>query len=142
MTVTSDPVLADADGDSLADATEKLLGMNPNAWDTDGDGNKDAIFVDLDGSVFEGDIEWLALSGITKGCNPPVNNMFCPNDYVTRGQMAAFLVRALHLTDQLDDPFTDDDGWLAAMNADSGLGGRNGGGEVSHTAPPGRLDSG
>jgi len=67
-------------------------------------------FVDDDGSIFEPDIEWLAEEGITKGCNPPVNNMFCPDDSVTRGQMAAFLVRALGLTVQLDDPFTDDDG--------------------------------
>ncbi len=56
-------------------------------------------FVDDDGSVFESDIEWLAGEEITRGCNPPVNDMFCPNDAVTRGQMAAFLVRALGLTD-------------------------------------------
>jgi PKD repeat protein len=66
-------------------------------------------FVDDDGSVFEDDIEWLANSGITRGCNPPMNDRFCPESYVTRGQMAAFLVRALSLTDQLDDPFVDDD---------------------------------
>ena len=32
---------------------------------------------------------------MTKGCNPPVNDMFCPDAYVTRGAMAAFLHRAL-----------------------------------------------
>jgi len=31
------------------------------------------------------------------GCNPPTNDRFCPNDYVTRGQMAAFLARGLDL---------------------------------------------
>jgi hypothetical protein len=67
-------------------------------------------FIDDDGSVFETDIEWLAAGGVTKGCNPPVNDMFCPEAPVTRGQMAAFLVRALALTDRLDDPFVDDDG--------------------------------
>jgi hypothetical protein len=51
----------------------------------------------------------MAVRGITKGCNPPTNDMFCPNASVTRGQMAAFLVRALGLTAGLDDPFTDDD---------------------------------
>jgi len=66
-------------------------------------------FVDDDSSIFEADIEWLAAQGITLGCNPPLNDRFCPNDFVTRGQMAAFLVRALDLTDTLDDPFTDDD---------------------------------
>ena len=54
-------------------------------------------FVDDVGSVFEGDINRLAKSGITKGCNPPANTMYCPGSNVTRGQMAAFLVRALHL---------------------------------------------
>ena len=67
-------------------------------------------FSDDDGSVFEADIEWLAAEGVTKGCNPPVNDMFCPDAPVTRGQMAAFLVRALDLTDRLEDPFVDDNG--------------------------------
>jgi peptidoglycan/xylan/chitin deacetylase (PgdA/CDA1 family) len=53
-------------------------------------------FVDDDNSVFEGAIERLAQAGITLGCNPPTNNRFCPNDFVTRGQMAAFLKRALN----------------------------------------------
>ena len=60
--------------------------------------------------IFYLDIEWLAASGITKGCNPPDNDMYCPDDSVTRGQMAAFLVRGLGLTEKLDDPFSDDDG--------------------------------
>ena len=52
-------------------------------------------FFDDDDSVFEAAIERLAASGITEGCNPPVNDRFCPDDSVTRGQMAAFLKRAL-----------------------------------------------
>ncbi len=52
-------------------------------------------FFDDDDSVFESAIERLAASGITEGCNPPVNDRFCPEDSVTRGQMAAFLKRAL-----------------------------------------------
>ena len=47
--------------------------------------------------VFEANIEALAEAGITRGCNPPLNDRFCPGDAVTRGQMAAFLVRALGL---------------------------------------------
>jgi sugar lactone lactonase YvrE len=69
----------------------------------------DGRFEDDEGSVFESDIEWLAGEAITLGCNPPENTRFCPNSRVTRGQMAAFLVRALGLTAQLDDPFVDDD---------------------------------
>ena len=53
-------------------------------------------FEDDDGSIFEADIEWLAATGVTRGCNPPDNDRFCPNDFVTRAQMAAFLERALN----------------------------------------------
>jgi hypothetical protein len=67
-------------------------------------------FVDDDGSVFEEAIAALAAAGITKGCNPPTNDRFCPNAAVTRGQMAAFLSRALALSTRIGDPFTDDDG--------------------------------
>ncbi|MDJ0664649.1 MAG: S-layer homology domain-containing protein, partial [Acidimicrobiia bacterium] len=39
------------------------------------------------------------------------NTKFCPNDPVTRGQMAAFLVRAFGLTDDGGgNTFIDDDG--------------------------------
>jgi hypothetical protein len=49
-------------------------------------------FTDDNVSIFEGDINRLAASGITSGCG---TTSFCPNDNVTRGQMAAFLKRAL-----------------------------------------------
>ena len=65
----------------------RALGYTDN-----GGGN---LFIDDDGSTFENDIDRLATAGVTKGCNPPVNDKFCPNDFVTRGQMAAFLHRAL-----------------------------------------------
>jgi len=67
-------------------------------------------FIDDNGNAHEGNIEAIAAAGITKGCNPPVNDRFCPDDNVTRGQMAAFLVRALALPAAGDDYFTDDDG--------------------------------
>jgi hypothetical protein len=54
-------------------------------------------FLDDNTSIFETDIEKLSAAGITRGCNPPTNNRFCPNDSVTRAEMAAFLVRALGL---------------------------------------------
>lgn len=44
-------------------------------------------------NVFHDDISWLADMDITRGCNPPANTRFCPDDFVTRGQMAAFLRR-------------------------------------------------
>ncbi|MPZ53226.1 MAG: hypothetical protein GEU79_10930 [Acidimicrobiia bacterium] len=57
----------------------------------------DSQFDDTIGHVFENDVAALAAAGITYGCNPPDNTKFCPDDGVTRGQMAAFLVRALDL---------------------------------------------
>ncbi len=51
-------------------------------------------FTDVDDdSVFKGDIAWLADAGVTKGCNPPANDKFCPEANVTREQMSAFMHR-------------------------------------------------
>lgn len=69
------------------------------------------LFTDIAASVHAADIDALAAVGITVGCNPPVNDEFCPTDPVTRGQMAAFLVRALGLVGDTDGSrFSDDDG--------------------------------
>lgn len=46
-----------------------------------------------DDNVFHDDIDWLKEAGVTVGCNPPQNTLFCPADHVTREQMAAFLHR-------------------------------------------------
>jgi hypothetical protein len=76
-------------------------------------------FIDDDWSPFEADIEWIADGGVTKGCNPPANDRFCPEALVTRGQMAAFLVRALGLTDGGGgDRFVDDDDSIFAADID------------------------
>jgi hypothetical protein len=64
-------------------------------------------FADDDDSMFERDIEWLATADITRGCSP---SEFCPQVEITRGQMAAFLNRALNLPATTTDFFVDDDG--------------------------------
>ncbi len=70
------------------------------------------------GYVFYEDIEWLLAEGITEGCDPE-GTMFCPTEPVTRGQMAAFLVRYLGLTDPgPGDWFVDDDGSLFESEID------------------------
>lgn len=43
--------------------------------------------------TFHDDIAWLAANDITRGCNPPANTSYCPQDDVNRGQMAAFMRR-------------------------------------------------
>lgn len=60
--------------------------------------------------LFNREIVWLSVQDITRGCNPPTNNLFCPGDDVTRGQMAAFLNRALDLAPTSEDFFNDDAG--------------------------------
>ena len=54
------------------------------------------VFVDDDGSLYEREINAIALAGITLGCS---ESQFCPNEPVSRGQMASFLVRAFGLDD-------------------------------------------
>src|SRR5690606_25765713 len=62
-------------------------------------GGGDARFLDVPlDHTFNADVEWLAAEGVTRGCDPPLNLHYCPDDPVTRGQMAAFLVRGLGLT--------------------------------------------
>ncbi|HLT97474.1 MAG TPA: S-layer homology domain-containing protein [Acidimicrobiia bacterium] len=87
-------------------------------------------FLDDDGSVHEGFIEAIAAAGITRGCNPPANDQFCPDDTLTRGQMAAFLHRALpdlpvvvddvDLKDVAASVFAGDISWLAAVGVSRG----------------------
>jgi hypothetical protein len=83
------------------------LFFNASEYDAPG-APGDGLFWDDDISIFEADIEKIAVAGITAGCNPPTNNRFCPNDHLTRGQMAAMLVRALNLTANNGTDFVDD----------------------------------
>ena len=83
------------------------------------DGSGADLFGDDDGSVFEVSIDRLGTAGVTKGCNPPLNDRFCPDSYVTRGQMAAFLVRAFDLSDLgRRDLFVDDNGTMFESSID------------------------
>jgi hypothetical protein len=97
VTDTGTPVLTDEETITI---TVHSLAGNPDPNDP---------FIDDDGHIFENAIEWMAAEGITQGCNPPANDRFCPNDRVTRGQMAAFLVRALGYSDNGGGDLFDDD---------------------------------
>ena len=59
-------------------------------------------------------IERMAELGVTQGCGDGTN--FCPNDSVTRSQMAVFLSRAYNLAAGPDPGFSDvsSDAWYAA----------------------------
>ncbi|MGH8945785.1 MAG: M23 family metallopeptidase [Acidimicrobiia bacterium] len=67
-------------------------------------------FYDDEGSKHEADIEKIYASGITRGCNPPTNNRYCPDEPVSRGAMAAFIRRWLELPTPAEDYYSDDNG--------------------------------
>jgi len=82
------------------------------------------FFEDDGDSIFESEINALASAGVTRGCNPPENDMFCPDRTLTRGEMAVFLVRVLGLELGAPDYFLDDDGssFEAEINAIASIG--------------------
>jgi hypothetical protein len=67
-------------------------------------------FMDDEGDVHEENIDIIAEWGVTLGCNPPANTQFCPYRLISRGEMAAFISRALKLTEEADLPYSDVEG--------------------------------
>lgn len=59
-------------------------------------------FLDDNGNPHEANIEFIADRGITRGCNPPTVDHFCPAQSVTRAEMAAFLTVARGITPAAD----------------------------------------
>ncbi|HEX2420648.1 MAG TPA: S-layer homology domain-containing protein, partial [Acidimicrobiia bacterium] len=64
-------------------------------------------FADDDQLAVQADVEWLAERGIITGCT---ERHFCPHQWVSREQVATFLVRTLHLAPSDQDFFIDDAG--------------------------------
>ena len=61
----------------------------PFAWAND-------RFADVPASSpHHNDISAIATAGITRGCNPPANTLYCPADPVRRDQMASFITRSV-----------------------------------------------
>lgn len=98
-----------------------LLAMPAGASEPDGRGP----FADVDGSPHEGDVAALWAADVTSGCD---EWLFCPDDPVSREEMAAFLTRALELTrgaaatfdDSGDSPFLAEISALAAAGITDG----------------------
>lgn len=70
-------------------------------------------FTDIGSSPFKADIEWLYSEGITSGCQA---TLYCPNDPVTREQMASYLARMFDLPPTGTDFFTDDENSIHETN--------------------------
>lgn len=81
------------------------------------------------GEPFSADVAWLLGTGLTRGCD---ETRFCPDQVVSRGQMAAFLYRVFAagavsgeavFADVGDDsPFRTEIAWLAEMGISNGCG--------------------
>ncbi|HEX6300072.1 MAG TPA: carboxypeptidase-like regulatory domain-containing protein [Acidimicrobiia bacterium] len=112
LDTADDVVLGDGDTAYLEIALSKVGVEPPPGVDDDDDTVAPGHFKDVYwNNMFYADIEWMWAAGITRGCNPPDNDEFCPVRAVTRAEMASFFVRALGLTEGGDvDRFADDDG--------------------------------
>jgi hypothetical protein len=91
-------------------------------------------FNDTEDHLFAADVRWLAGHGITRGCNPPANTMFCPDHTVSRGELAAMVHRGLgdrivvdpaeidldRFVDAYDSIFRADIAWLGATGITKG----------------------
>jgi hypothetical protein len=75
-------------------------------------------FIDDDGSIHEGSIETVYAQGIAVGCDDR-GIRFCPNEPITRGEMAGFLAGALNLPASGIDHFVDDDGYVLEASINS-----------------------
>jgi hypothetical protein len=95
--------------------TTNLTGAVSNSDDTDPDWQPIPAFplVDAQFSTYNADIVWVYEQGITSGCSA---ERYCPNDNVTRAQMASFLARAMGLPAATQDYFSDDNGTTHEAN--------------------------
>lgn len=77
------------------------------------------VFTDVpDDNQFHGSISWLADNEVTVGCNPPANDEFCPEDNVSREQMASFMRRYAQTLGMAADEVTDTADTVAITAAD------------------------
>ncbi len=73
-------------------------------------GTPPGFFVDIAGNVHHDQIHDIHARGITRGCNPPLNTMYCPERSISKGELAAFLNRAFDFPSTSQDFYTDDTG--------------------------------
>lgn len=73
------------------------------------------MFTDDDGNTHEAAIEAIASAGITVGCATGPSH-YCPDDAVSRGQMATFIARAIASPAAAADYFDDDAGTVHEAN--------------------------
>ena len=104
--------------DVVVTADDGVGGTEDEAFEWTITGTLVTPFADVSASdLFAEDITWMYTLGISLGCGDGTN--YCPNDLVSRGQIASFLARAFDLTAGAgSDLFTDDDGSIHEDNID------------------------
>lgn len=93
---SSEHVLAVGETLSVGGALVSVDARTNGRWDVTVSGSTvSERFLDDNGSIHEANISAIAALGVTKGCNPPLNSLYCTAASVTRAEMAVFLTRAL-----------------------------------------------
>ena len=85
----SQPLLREEMAEMLV---RSFAAVDPARYD-DSEGSN--YFTDDENSPYQESINRLMAAGVTKGCNPPDNDQFCPDRPLIRAEMASFFVRAL-----------------------------------------------
>lgn len=107
--LATEPFLLTVPADQWDGEPRFTLQASARISDVDAEGatlSWDMYFEDIGYGRFRDDILWVANADIAKGCSA---YLYCPSDFVTRDQMAAFLARALDLPPATKDYFTDDE---------------------------------
>jgi murein DD-endopeptidase MepM/ murein hydrolase activator NlpD len=81
----------------LRDEMAEMLVRAFAAADPERYSNPDDVdyFTDDEASEWQDSINLLMAAGVTKGCNPPDNDNYCPDRPLIRAELASFFVRAL-----------------------------------------------
>lgn len=79
------------------------------------------VFTDVpESNQFHGSITWMSENEVTRGCNPPDNDEYCPDEDVSREQMASFMRRLAQTEGNVGDQVTDSSDQIT-IDADTGI---------------------
>lgn len=98
--VGTDHVLGIDDEQIIGGFAIRVLSAGASAFSVRISERGSGTFRDDDSNLHEANIEAIAAAGITAGCNL-AGDLFCPEREVTRGEMAAFLIRGMGLESSL-----------------------------------------
>ncbi len=122
-----DPRNLFAESSDTNNCTYTRLQINPAASTVSAIGSGSKCTNDWSGTTYAADIAWALGTGLSSGCGV---DLFCPNDQVTRAEVATWLARAFDLPTTTNDYFSDDEtspneadiNRLAAAGVTSGCG--------------------